>query len=321
MAAEGKRPKRRKAAVSKAERDECVIPPALPHEALPSLLFERDEDEELAIREYIMWQARDEKVTHLEKIATETALGRNLDAWDVYTDTARWWVITSPTNLYRQNLFPSLDYTISFHVGVTARMMSQRDPGVPLPEQALLLGPWRKWEQAAEALDEADEAEEFQAVGMRCRECLIAFVKKFAKSEMVPADREAPKRSDVVGWCELIAHFLAHGASAEHVRNYLKATSKATWHLVSWLTRAETATRMDAELAIDTTQHVLAVFGRAMFRQQHGNPKQCPACGSYMIGLRYLPEGSGLDEPVPGCRRCGWVSDQGEAVAGTVAPA
>jgi hypothetical protein len=30
----------------------------------------------------------------------------------------------------------------------------------------------RKLVQASEAFDKADEAEEFQAVGMRCRECL-----------------------------------------------------------------------------------------------------------------------------------------------------
>jgi hypothetical protein len=82
-----------------------------------------------------------------------------------------------------QKLFPSLDYTISFHVGVTTRMMSQPDPGVPEAEGTLLPPAWRRWEQEAEELQEADEAEEFQSVGMRCRECLVAMVKSLADHE------------------------------------------------------------------------------------------------------------------------------------------
>jgi hypothetical protein len=32
------------------------------------------------------------------------------------TDEGRWWVITNLTNLYSQTHFPSLDYTLSFHI-------------------------------------------------------------------------------------------------------------------------------------------------------------------------------------------------------------
>jgi hypothetical protein len=34
----------------------------------------------------------------------------------------------------------------------------------------------RRWEQATETLDMAEEAEDFQGVGMKCRECLIQLV-------------------------------------------------------------------------------------------------------------------------------------------------
>jgi hypothetical protein len=286
----------------------CVTPPAVPHEALPDLLFQRDHDEERAIRDYVEWQAPDEKVTHCEKVATETALGRKMDAWDVYTDKARWWVITSPTNLYRQDLFPSLDYTISFHVGVMARVMSQRKAGVPGMEQALMSRAWRRWEQAAEALDDADEAEEFQAVGMRCRESLVAMAKAVARPEMVPVGQDAPKGADVVHWCELVADRVAHGESAEAVRRYLKVTSKAGWQLVAWLIHAEGATRADAEFAITVTQDILAIFGAALLRHRYGLPDKCPKCGSYKVGLRQhpsLPE----ETSVPACHVCGWITE------------
>jgi hypothetical protein len=51
----------------------------------------------------------------------------------------------------------------------------------------------RRWTQAAESLDSADEAEEFQAVGMRCRESLIAMVRAIAQPTMVPKGTEEPR--------------------------------------------------------------------------------------------------------------------------------
>jgi hypothetical protein len=280
----------------------------MPHAALPELLFRRDRDEELRIREYVEWQARDETVTHCEKVATEAILGRKMDAWDVYTDKARWWVITEPTNLYRQDLFPSLDYTISFHAGVMARMMSQREAGVPAAERRLLAAAWRRWEQAAEALDHSDEAEEFQAVGMRCRECLIALAKAFASTAVMPPATEAPRAADFLGWSELIANSLASGGSAEHVRKYLKGGAKGAWQLANWLTHAQGARRPDAELAVEAIHHVLATFGAGLIRQRYAIPDRCPACGSYRIGLRYPPEAASEEEALPGCRECGWLS-------------
>lgn len=265
--------------------DNCVIPPAIPASELPNLLFRREQQAEREIYEYMEWQAPDEKVQHAERVATESVLGRRIDAWDVHTDQQRWWVMTSPINLYSQELFPSLDYAISFHVGITARVMSKPEPGVPRAEQAMLAPAWRRWEQAAEALEEADEAEEFQSVGMRCREALVTLAKSMASPEMVPSDEVAPKAADFIGWSELIANHVARGESAEFVRGYLKATSKSGWKLVSWLTHTSSATQADAIMAIEVTQHILATYGTAFFRHQRGIPDRCTQCGSYKVGL------------------------------------
>jgi hypothetical protein len=223
----------------------------------------------------------------------------------VRTEQGRWWVITPPTNLYSQELFPSLDYTISFHIGLMARVMSRSKSSVEPIEELLLAAAWRKWHQASEALDEAEEPEDFQAVGMRCRESLVAMVRKLAKPDMVPSGMP-PKRSDVSGWTELIANHIAHGGSAKDVRCYMKTVAKSGWDLVNWLTHASGATKADAILALQATQHALATFSAAVFRHLHGIPDHCPSCGSYRIGLRGDPDGDGSDG-VPGCRACGWV--------------
>lgn len=290
-------------------KSDCTIPPELPHDALPGLMFKRDDAETAEIASYVEWQARgEETVTHAEKITTESAAGQKYDAWDVHTDKARWWVITPPTNLYSQKLMPSLDYAISFHIGLMARVMSRRTAGVPMAERALLRAAWRRWEQAAQALDEADEAEEFQAVGARCRESLIAMIKSLTRPEMVPAGQEAPKRADVKNWCDLIANHVARGESASEIRGYLKAISASGWQLVGWLVHSGTATRADGEIAITVTQHILATFGTAVFRQVRGIPDRCPDCGSYKIGLRRPPATAADAEALPACQVCDWIA-------------
>src|SRR6185503_11914983 len=101
---------------------ECVIPVAIPIEALAGFVLDKGGNEADQIRSYIESQAPNESVKHLEKVSSESIFGQPMDAWDVRTNKNSWWVITNPTNLYSQRLFPSLDYTISFHVGVTTRM-------------------------------------------------------------------------------------------------------------------------------------------------------------------------------------------------------
>ena len=286
----------------------CTIPPALKYDVLAGLILNRNPHGEAAIRSYMEWQASDEVVQHLEKVATEPLLGGKCDAWSVHTDKGNWWVLTPYTNLYSQELFPSLDYTITFHTGIVARIASRREPGVPQFEKQPLASAWRKWEQAGVALDEADEPEEFQAVGLRCRESLIAMVKTMCSADMVAAGSEAPKRSDVVRWAELIANHVAHGASAEHVRGHLKAVAKGCWQLVGWLTHAQNATRHDAELAIESTQHVLVAFGRAQLRSKLGPQQKCPQCGSLRLSVREPPDSTDGSSPVLSCQVCGWAN-------------
>ena len=114
--------------------DDCVIPPRIPPEALQHFVLSGEaEHERQAIRDYVIGQAH-EDVLHVERVNAERIFGREYEVWDVHTDDGRWWVITSPTNLYSQELFPSADYTLSFHVGLMARVAA-RQPVQTDPEQ------------------------------------------------------------------------------------------------------------------------------------------------------------------------------------------
>ena len=261
-----------------------------------------------AVSDYVETQARSEKVSHAEKVRSEHILGRDHDCWDVHTNKDRYWVITSPSNLYSQHYFPSLDFTLSFHVGVTARILA-RSRGAPDDAQkARLMPAWRRWEQAAETLDMAQEAEDFQAVGVKCRECLIQFIRSLAKPDMVPPGEAAPQRGNFLSWSELIANAVAGGPSAERIRGHLKAIAKSAWELAAWLTHANAGTRQDAVFVLDATHNVLAAFGSAVIRHESGTPERCPNCGSYKLDVGYNPE---LPRPyVSECEECGWQSPE-----------
>lgn len=285
-----------------------TIPPPPRKRSLRRHVLKRLDHEERAIRQYVEIQARGERVTHLEKIATERIGRQRFDAWDVHTGQDRYWVITSPTNLYSQKEFPSLDYTISFHVGLTARVAALQSPPTDESQQHRFAPAWRRWRQAAEALDQADEVEDFQAVGMRCRECLLDLVRSVADPRMVPAGTTPPKRADFAGWAELIVNAVAQGPSAERARHYLKMTAEATWALVNWLTHATNAMWLDGQMAVDATANVLNTYGFSIMRREADAPSQCPRCRSHRLSFDFQPR----REPpyVTVCNSCGWTEQQ-----------
>jgi hypothetical protein len=81
-------------------RDDCVVPPRIPPDALKHLVLSGEaEHERQAIRDYVTAESH-EDVLHVERVNTERIFGRDYEVWDVHTNESRWWVITSPTNLH-----------------------------------------------------------------------------------------------------------------------------------------------------------------------------------------------------------------------------
>jgi hypothetical protein len=248
------------------------------------------------IRAYVEDQAH-EKVVHLEKSASEMVGPVRHDIWDVHCEGSRWWVVTNSTNLYDQRDFKSRDVVLTFHVGLMLRMSYLQEREVPVgPEKVdLLPGTWRRWEQAFEAYDSGDEAENFQAVGVRLRECLVSFIGEACSDHLVPAGKERPKNADFRAWSELLANYLAAGASTAKLRSYLKKISVETWEYVNWLTHAKSAVRLDAEIGLKAVEHLLGVFTAARLRLAR-SVRRCEECESYNV--------------VAGvCSHCGWTDE------------
>jgi len=283
-----------------------VVPPALPKADLHKLLFKQSEPEVQTIKDYVEWQCRgEEKVLHAEKVASERVLGREHDVWDVHTDKERWWVITSATNLYSQTLMPSLDYTLSFHIGLMARMASARTPEGSEAQQEFLLVTTRRMVQAGEAFDESDESEEFQAVGMRCREALLSLIREITQEGEFGGGSDLPKTADFLNWNDRIANHIAPGGSAEHVRGYLKSAGERAWKLVNWLTHAANATRDDATLALHATSNVIDNYAFAVLRLKSEAPERCGRCKSYKITVDWRPDLGNAGLYVSRCEACG----------------
>jgi hypothetical protein len=289
----------------------CLLPHTPDDAALRAHLLDRSERAEAAVIEYAEWQlskgtVKPVRVRHLERLKAERVFGREIELWDVHTTDGRWWVVTEPTNIYPQAQFPSADYMLSFHIGLTARVMQRDRRTARSPASARFVGAFRRWEQAAHAIDEADEAEDVQAIGMKCRECLLTFARDAQSDVRLIPGAERPKRGDFVAWSRLIADWAAPGDHSKDIRQHLKQLADSTWQLVNWLTHARNAVHAEAELAVSATRHLLDSFCGAIVRFESKQPERCPKCSSYQMDSFYAPE---LEQDPPYvlcCRACGW---------------
>jgi len=250
-------------------------------------------NERQEVLSYFENQMADDPVVHLEKVAVERVGANVHDIWDVHCKNSRWWAVSCPLNYYSQDDFRSRDVVLTFHVGLMARMFSRQEIPINDGAASLLPNAWRLWEQAVEGMATSREAEDFQAVGVRLRECLVTFADEVADDDLVLAGQEPPKSADVVGWSNMLADRLAAGSSGEQLRSYLKKLARETWDLVNKLTHAKNAVSYDAEIATAAVSHFLSTVTAASMRWSAGNPKRCGSCGSYYLGAET-------------CLRCGW---------------
>lgn len=291
-----------------APEDDCVDPShPVPAEELAQYSVERDPHSERDIADYVEGQAPDESVQYVEKVKQEVVFGDAYEIWDVTTDEDRWWVITNPTNLYSQRHFPSLDYTLSFHIGLMLRMRSRSvvaDSEKPTPFDEV----FRRQAQARDRHDRAVEAEDYQAVGMQLRECLISLVASMRRYAPMPADDEQPPAADFAGWTNLLMNQLCSGSSNKTLRKHLKNTAQESWQLVNWLTHHRSASKTASSIAIHACSTVVGHFIQILERQKTDRTDQCPICNSRNLRTHFdISIGPDGDYYVT-CGACCWNS-------------
>jgi hypothetical protein len=294
----------------KAESADCVVPlHPVPAEELGRYSIERDNHREKEIAEYVEGEAK-ESVKHVEKVKEEVILGDVYEVWDVATDKDRWWVMTNLTNLYSQRHFPSLDYTLSFHVGLMMRLRS-RPQGPRSDDPSPFDDVFRRQEQAKERFDIAVEAEDYQAVGMHLRECLISLVGALRRRVVIDSAVERPQDANFVAWTALLMDVLCCGNSNKELRQYLKATARDTWQLVNWLTHDRSANKAASSIAIHGCDAVVGHFVQILEREKTDRTEQCPLCKSRKIRTHFDLSLEQDGDYYMTCAACDWSSHPG----------
>ena len=287
-------------------KEDCVLPSQpIPAEALAKYSVDRDVHSEKDIAQYVELEADDEVVKHVEKVKTEVVLGDSYEVWDVTTDKGAWWVITNPTNLYSKEHFVSLDYTLSFHVGVMMRVRS-RSSGPSSEEPSPFEEVVRRSQQAQERHDRAVEAEDYQAVGMQLRECLLALIAAARRRVQFAAGAASPQDANFIEWSNVLMDRLCSGSSNEHLRQHLKHLAKETWQLVNWLTHAKNADKTASTIAIHSCDTVVGHFIQVVQRQQTEAIENCPICKSRNIRTHFDPEIGEDGDYYLSCSVCDW---------------
>lgn len=296
--------------------DDCVLPPPpLAADDLARYSPNRDPDSEKDIALYVEGQSRgDEVVQNVELIKTEIVVGQKYQIWDVITDKDRWWVIDNFTNLYSQKSFPSLDYTLSFHVGLMMRLRSQQrgaDPAEPSPFDEV----FRRAQQAEDLYDRAVEAEDFQAVGVQLRECLLSLLPAMRRRVTLSEAIDQPQGNNFLAWYDLVMDTLCRGDSNKKLRQYLKHTAKDTWQLVGWLVHDRDANKTAASIANHACATVVGHSLQLLERNTRDFTEVCPICKSRGIRSHFDPFLGEDGDYYYTCGSCRWSShdENGEA--------
>jgi hypothetical protein len=259
-----------------------------------------------------------EKILNVKPEQTFGDLGPKLTVWNVKTDIGAWWVVEDegvPMNLYPQGAFYfSADEAYSFHMGLMARVMMREEHD---PEHVLRLvtlghsrfiGIRRKLHVASEALTKAKEPEDLQAIGLACREVLIALGGELVFDSEVPPDTEVPKLADFKNRARIAIDRLLPGSENSELRAHARKISDASWDFSSTLTHSPNRTIHEAFICVSLVGTVLTLFEKLIeMRDINYQELSCPLCKSRQ--LEYIDRETTEDNPseiILHCKYCGW---------------
>lgn len=206
------------------------------------------------IQEYVEWQCQNKcKVLSAKTEQSFYDLGEEVRVWNVKTDLdGSWWVVEGdhvPMNLYTQDAYYfGTDEVYSFHMGIMARMRASHEDYQPeeyisaASVNAEIAPPLlRKLKVVANLIDTAVEVEDFQAIGVQCREIMIELGNEIY-SPFMAGETEQPKSSDFKKKAELFISFYLAGSDNGDYRNIYKRMTESTWDFANKITHSKNAT-------------------------------------------------------------------------------
>lgn len=274
-------------------------------------MLEHTEEEKQEVTEYYLGQSPEgTEVKFVQKVYAESVIGHTHAVWDIHASDGRWWVITNPTNLYSQDQFPNMDLALTFHMGLCLRIPRNDIKKTDVERVRPFTDVLQAIADCEVALSQANDAGAFRAIGVRCRESLLAFVHAAQDAGEWP-EEDRPQRSNFKGWIDWIFDAFLGGADNRERRRLIKTTMKEAWDYVNWLTHSQSGKWVDAEMATNVVSNAIGMAVSICVRHLRGVPDQCPACRSHNLSPE---EGMNTESPEvilerPVCLECGWVGD------------
>ncbi|WP_367292001.1 hypothetical protein [Leuconostoc mesenteroides] len=188
-------------------------------------------------------------------------LGMEVCVWNVKTDNdGDWWVVEGdevPMNLYSQSAYYfGADEAYSFHMGLMKRMRVEQEKfssedfvrGVTLGTD---IAPqlFRKLKNVAQLIDSANEVEDFQSIGVQCREILIELGNYIYVPDMA-TNGEQPQKSNFKQKVELFLQFYLKGSENSDYRSMIKKLTESTWEYACKITHSSKATFYEASSCV-----------------------------------------------------------------------
>lgn len=222
------------------------------------------------IAKYVEWQSQNKcKVLSAKPEQTFDDLGVEVSVWNVKTDTdGSWWVVEGdavPMNLYPQDAYYfGTDEVYSFHMGIMERMKASAYKPEDYVNAMTLeseIAPqlFRKLKNIANLIDSAIEIEDFQAIGVQCREVLIELGNSIYFAEMA-GDGEQPQASNFKRKAELFIQFYLSGSDNSDYRSIIKKLTESTWDYANKITHSQNATFYEASTCVSLCTSLVGVY-------------------------------------------------------------
>lgn len=249
------------------------------------------------VAQYVEWQSQNKcKVLSAKPEHTFNDLGTEVRVWNVKTDSdGAWWVVEGdsvPMNLYPQEAYYfSADEVYSFHMGLMERMNASIDYRPEEFVEAITLNNdiapqlFRKLKSVATLIDSAVEIEDFQSIGVQCREILIELGNSIYSADMA-GDGEQPQASNFKRKAELFVQFYLAGSENSDYRSIIKKLTEATWDYACKITHSISATFYETSTCVTLCTSLVGVYEN--IRQKVFDPisqYKCRSCKSKKLKI------------------------------------
>ena len=249
------------------------------------------------VAKYVEWQSQNKcKVLSAKPEHNFNDLGVEVRVWNVKTDLdGAWWVVEGdavPMNLYPQGAYYfAADEVYSFHMGLMDRMKASYEYKPEDFIRAITLESdiapqlFRKLKSIATIIDSANEIEDFQSIGVQCREILIELGNSIYFDEMA-GENDQPQASNFKRKAELFIQFYLTGSENSDYRSIIKKLTEATWEYTCKITHSGNTTFYEASTCVTLCTSLVGVYEN--LRQKVFDPisqYKCKVCKSKKLKI------------------------------------